>query len=195
MPAALRLPLPWIVAIAVLIVAWPWPQAPAGAQSGSAVAEPAIPDKLFKELDLIRPGGTRAERDFEVSTLGGGSFSLAKHRGKVVFLNFWATWCKPCIEEMPAIERLGRRFANDPFVVLAVSRDPNSGRVGPFLAEHRVTLPVGLDPTGDLAKSFGVRVLPTTVIIDRNGYVAAIAFGPRAWDGKASIALIEAMIR
>lgn len=191
----MRLPLLWVVVLLVLTVAPFRQQTPAVAQGGSAVAEPAIPDKVFKELGLIRPGGTRAERDFEVPTLGGGSFSLAKHRGKVVFLNFWATWCKPCIEEMPAIERLGRRFANGPFVVLAVSGDPNSSRVGPFLAEHRVTLPVGLDPAGDLAKSFGVRALPTTVIIDRNGYLAAIAFGPRAWDGKASIALIEALIR
>jgi cytochrome c biogenesis protein CcmG, thiol:disulfide interchange protein DsbE len=149
----------------------------------------------MKELGLIRPGGVRTEKDFDIPTLGGGTFRLAKHRGHVVFLNFWATWCKPCIEEMPAIERLWRRNANGPLVVLAVSGDPNSGRVGPFLAEHRVTLPVGLDPAGEVAKSLGVRTLPTTVIIDRNGYVAAIAFGPRAWDGKASMALIEAMMR
>jgi thiol-disulfide isomerase/thioredoxin len=165
------------------------------AQSGSAAVESGIPDNLFKDLGLIRPGGTRRERDFEITALGGDTFRLAKHRGQVVFLNFWATWCKPCIEEMPAIERLWRRYANGPFVVLAVCEDPNSGRVGPFLAEHRIALPVGLDPAGDLAKSFGVRSLPTTVIIDRDGYIAALAFGPRPWDNKAAIALVEAMTR
>ena len=195
MPRALGIPLLCIVAIAVVTVARPSRQTPAVAQSGNVATQSAIPDNVFKELGLIRPGGTRIERDFEIATLKGDTFHLAKHRGHVVFLNFWATWCKPCIEEMPAIERLWRRHANSPFVVLAVCEDPNSGRVGPFLGDHQIALPVGLDPAGDLAKSFGVRSLPTTVIIDRNGYIAALAFGPRPWDNKAANALVEAMTR
>jgi peroxiredoxin len=173
----------------------PW-ATPAGAGEGdAATADPAIPDKLFKDLGLIRPGGTRTEKEFEAPTLAGGTFRLGEQRGRVVFLNFWATWCKPCIEEMPSIERLLRRYAKDPFVVLAVSGDPSPNGIGPFLAKYGINLPVGLDPAGDVAKAFGVRALPTTVIVDRQGHVAAVAFGPRAWDSKASTAFIDALMR
>jgi thiol-disulfide isomerase/thioredoxin len=114
----------------------------------------------------------------------------------VVFLNFWATWCPPCREEMPAMERLYQRYKDKGFVVLAVSMDSEGGPiVVPFVKERGLTFPIGVDPKMALADRYGVRALPSSFLVDRKGNVAALALGPREWNGKAAHALIESLLQ
>lgn len=150
----------------------------------------------LKALDLIKPGQARLARDFTLSTPNNGSLRLADLRGRVVFLNFWATWCPPCREELPGMERLYQKHRAKGLVVVGLSMDSDGASVvTPFLKEHRLTFPVGLDPKMTVASLYGVRALPSTFIIDRSGHIASIAIGPRDWDGKASHALFESMLR
>src|SRR5207245_1780641 len=96
----------------------------------------------------------------------GTTFRLLDYRGRVVFVNFWATWCPPCREEMPAMEKLYRQHKDEGFVLLAVSLDGDPEKVPPFLRNGRFTFPVGLDPKMDVANTYGVRALPSSFIVD-----------------------------
>lgn len=150
----------------------------------------------FKALDLIKPAKVKPARAFTVPTPDGRSLRLADFRGKVIFLNFWATWCPPCREEMPGMERLYQRFKDQGFVVLAVSVDAEGADVvTAFVKEHRLTYPVGVDPKMALAGQNGVRALPSSFLVDRRGRLVALAIGPREWDSKAAYALIEALLK
>ena len=110
-------------------------------------------------------------------------------------VNFWATWCAPCREEMPAMERLYRQQKAAGFELVAVSLDADPRSVTPFLAEHKLTFPIALDPRMTLADTYGVRALPSSFIVDRAGNMTALAIGPRHWDNDASHSLIEALAR
>src|SRR5262249_1983651 len=95
-------------------------------------------DVAFKELELIRPVKIKSAGDFTLPMADGTTFRLSDHRGKMVFVNFWATWCEPCKEEIPAMERLWRRHKDEGFVMVGVSLDSNPKVVPPFLAQHKV---------------------------------------------------------
>jgi len=151
-------------------------------------------DEVVRELDLIRPSRAKRAEDFIVALLRGETLSLREQRGKAVMINFWATWCLPCREEMPAMERLYRRHRERGFVLLAVSVDTDASLVRPFLEQHKLTFPVTLDAKMDLANTYGVRALPSSFLVDRQGYLAALALGPRAWDNRAAHALVEGML-
>jgi peroxiredoxin len=137
----------------------------------------------------------KAAEALSVTMPGGGTFRLSEQRGKVVMINFWATWCPPCLEEMPAMERLYRQHKDAGFTLLAVSVDADASKVTPFLTSHKLTFPVGLDPKMDLANTYSVRALPSSFIVDREGNLAALAIGPRHWDGNAAHSLVEGMAR
>ena len=160
----------------------------------SLAAGLALPQDAFKNLDLVVPTSVEPARSFTVLGTGGESLSLGGYRGNVVLLNFWATWCVPCRDEMPAMERLSQRFRDRGFVVLAVSVDKAGGPIGRFVTELRLTYPIGLDPTMALARQYGVRGLPTTFLITRTGALAARAFGPREWDSSAAHHVIETLL-
>ena len=151
--------------------------------------------EAMKELDLIRPSRAKLAEDFTLATPGGGTFKLSAHRGKVVMVNFWATWCPPCLEEMPAMDRLYRQHKDAGFVLIAVSVDADARKVTPFVTEHKLTFPIGLDPKMDLANGYAVRALPSSFIVARDGTLAALAIGPRHWDGDAAHSLVEGMAR
>lgn len=176
MPGARRW---WILLLAFL--------APApGAAAQDAVAA----------LGLIRPNPVQAARDFQVTTLDQRSLTLSGFRGQVVFLNFWATWCKPCEAEMPSMERLWQRYRDKGLVVLAVSSDADgAAAVGPFVAKHKLTFPVGLDPRMEVGARYQVWALPSTFIIDRKGNRALFANGPREWDGQAARGVFDGLLR
>ena len=148
-------------------------------------------DEAIKELDLIRPPKPKFADDFTIPTAGGTTFKLSAQRGRPVFINFWATWCPPCLEEMPALERLWRAQKDGGFVMLAVTVDANPKLAAPFVERHRLTFAIGLDPKMEVANTYGVRALPSSFVIDRDGRLAAVAVGPRSWDNVAANALIE----
>jgi peroxiredoxin len=179
----------------------PEPPSVASAPSGAPPADPTpMPkpglslDEAVRELDLIRPARPKRADDFAVTLVQGDTLKLKEQRGKAVMVNFWATWCPPCREEMPAMERLYRRHHGRGFVLLAVSVDTDAALVKPFLAQHKLTFPVALDANMELANAYGVRALPASFLIDREGNLAALALGPRAWDNNAAHALVERLL-
>jgi peroxiredoxin len=147
----------------------------------------------LRALDLMGPAPTAAApHDFTLPSPGGPALTLAGHRGHVVLLNFWATWCVPCREEMPAMERLYQRFKDRGLVVLAVSVDaPGSAVVVSFAKELGLTYPIGLDPKMALARQYGVRGLPASFLLDRTGAVVGRALGSREWDSPAAHGVVE----
>ena len=151
-------------------------------------------DEAIKELDLIRPPKPKVADDFTIPTASGQTFRLSAQRGRPVFINFWATWCPPCLEEMPALERLWRAQKDGGFVMLAVTVDANPKLATPFIGRHGFTFTVGLDPKMELANTYGVRALPSSFVIDRDGRLAGVAIGPRVWDNTAAHALIERLV-
>ncbi|HEV8584602.1 MAG TPA: TlpA disulfide reductase family protein [Methylomirabilota bacterium] len=181
----------------------PEPSAPAGPRPGAEDRGPAPAplaggsdvENALKRLDLIRPSRVKYAEDFTLPQPDGKSFRLADQRGKVVLVNFWATWCPPCLEEMPAMERLWRRHKDDGFVLLAISLDADPKKVSPFVSARKFTFPVAVDPKMAVAEKYGVRALPSSFVIDRAGALTGVALGPRAWDDAAAHGLLQAMLR
>ena len=166
------------------------PGAPTASRSGGAGVDVAL-----KQLDLMKPARAKLAEDFTLPMPNGGSFRLSEQRGKVVLVNFWATWCPPCLEEMPAMERLWRRHKDAGFVLVAISLDADPKKVPPFVSARRFSFPVALDPKMGVAEQYGVRALPSSFMLDREGTVAGVALGPRAWDDGAAHGLVQAMLR
>ncbi len=134
--------------------------------------------------------------DFTLSTLSGASLSWAELRGKAVLLNFWATWCVPCRQEMPAIEALYRRYRDRGLEVVAISLDKLSTTVvEAFVKEVGVTYRVALDPSWATARTYGVRGLPTTFLIDRAGNVVMRELGERDWMEEAKQQAVEGLLQ
>ena len=106
---------------------------------------------------------------FSATTLSGERISLAELQGKLVVLNFWASWCGPCRSEMPALEAAAKRTAGQPIVFLGVNVQEPPETVRAFVAELGLTFPILPDPTGEIARTYQVRALPTTFFIDREG--------------------------
>lgn len=165
----------------------------AALQVSATTAPPMSVDEAMRALELIRPGRERRAQDFTLALLDGTRFRLSEHQGRLVFVNFWATWCPPCLEELPAMERLWRAHKDRGLVMLAVSLDVDPKIVAPFVAKHGLTFKVAVDSTMGVANAYGVRALPATVLVDRAGHLAALALGPRAWDNTAAHALIGAL--
>ena len=128
------------------------------------------------------------------TNLDGKTIRLQDFRGKVVFVNFWATWCVPCRAEMPAMERLYQAFKGQGFVVLAVNVQEGPGPVRTFVQELKLTFPVVLDPKGAAAMEYAVRGLPATYLIDRDQIIVGRAIGAREWDGKDARAYIRSLL-
>ena len=133
--------------------------------------------------------------DFTLPTLSGAPIHLAELRGKVVLLNFWATWCVPCRTEMPTLEALYQRYKDRGLDVLAVNLDLRStAGVAAFLQEVGVTFRVGLDPSWSIARAYRVLGLPTTYLIDRAGNVVVREVGERDWMDRVSQTAVAGLL-
>ena len=117
-----------------------------------------------------------AYRDFTVTLTDGSTFTLSDHEGKVILLNFWATWCGPCVGEMPAFEKLQETYGED-LVLLAVNSGEDEGTVTSFLEKNGYTFPVALDPEYAVAMLYPIDAIPYTVIIGTDGKVAVTQVG------------------
>ncbi|MBI5047891.1 MAG: TlpA family protein disulfide reductase [Deltaproteobacteria bacterium] len=131
--------------------------------------------------------------DFTLPDLHGKMVSLSDYKGKVVFVNFWATWCKPCEEEMPSMqamyEVLKNRFQN--FELLAVSVDSKElNVVESFAKKYRLTFPILHDRKGKVKEIYKTTGVPETFIIDQNGVIAEKVWGPRNWSNQDSVRTI-----
>ena len=131
---------------------------------------------------------------FTLPDLDGDAWSLEDARGQVVVVNFWATWCPPCVAEMPALERLQAAFAGEPLQVVAVNVAEEPYDVALFLRRIPVDLTILLDQEASTQKSWGVRGLPTTVILDPEGRVRHHVAGQREWDSPEIEAALRALL-
>ncbi len=133
---------------------------------------------LFTESQVqvagVKPGSKAPE--FTLKTLKGEEISLRDLRGKVVLLNFWATWCPPCKEEMPLFVEVYRKYREKGFEILAVSMDSKPEPVEKFVREYRFPFPVLMDD-GNVSTKYGVQGLPTSFLIDRDGEVVKVRLG------------------
>ena len=137
----------------------------------------------------------QAAPSFELPRLSGEPpLRLSDLRGKVVLLNFWATWCKPCEDEMPSMERLSQQLKGQPFVLLAVSVDDDAAAVKAFVEKLGLTMPVLLDPGKKVAAAFQAYRFPETLLIDPNGVVAGRFVGPREWDSETYVESIKTLL-
>lgn len=119
--------------------------------------------------------------NFTLRSLKGETHRLSDHRGKLVFLHFWATWCPPCRSELPTIQQMHNDSDKNKFVVLAVSVDEPEERVKQLVEREGHTFHVLLDSDGKVARLYGIRAFPTTVIIDQSGQVIGRVTGARHW--------------
>ncbi|MBF0555874.1 MAG: TlpA family protein disulfide reductase [Nitrospirae bacterium] len=147
-----------LIAVAVVIVMLPWPRGYSADFTG-----PAAPDFTLKSID-------------------GSVVSLSSYKGKVILLNFWATWCSPCRDEMPSLNKLYLKYKDSGLVVLAVSTDDSSRVVERFMANNHVDFPVLLDSGMKISKhKYRVNAQPATFIISKDGKIINKYFGSVNW--------------
>ncbi len=149
------------------------------------------------EIFLVSPG-SRAP-DFSAATVGETPHPrrLADYRGSVVLLNIWATWCPPCVVEMPSIERLYRDFASQGLKIVAVSVDttPTDSIVRAFVARHQLTFDILWDPKLGVAREYQTTGFPETFVIGRDGVIRKKVIGASDWDSPGDRALIAQLLR
>jgi thiol-disulfide isomerase/thioredoxin len=148
-------------------------------------------ERLFGDLGVLQIPPDTDPLEITLEDPTGRPISLAEFRGKIVFINFWTTWCLACVIEMPSMEKLHQAFKDKDFVMLAINLQETASRVKQFYKEHKLTFTTLLDTTGDVGAGLGIRSIPTTFILDKNGRIIGKALGPREWEGKKSIALFE----
>ena len=120
--------------------------------------------------------GKRAP-DFQLNTLDGQSVSLSDLKGKPVLINFWATWCSPCVYEMPYIQQIYDEWQERGLVLLAINIGESSSQAAEFMQQHNLSFPVLLDREGNIAQKYNIRGIPTTFFIDRDGIIQDIRIG------------------
>ncbi|MDR1114262.1 MAG: TlpA family protein disulfide reductase [Candidatus Margulisbacteria bacterium] len=139
---------------------------------------------------------TRPAADFTVPLVSGSTRNIQELSGKVVFLNFWASWCGPCEDEMPSMERLYQKFKAQGLEMLAVNYQDEPEVVRDFMTEHKLSFPAGLDASGKITtRLYGVNAFPTTYIIDRQGRIIVRVIGSMEWDTPEIMAALEVLLK
>ena len=157
--------------------------------AANGAASPGLPQ-------FIPTTPPRPVPEVTVQARTGETVRLADLKGRPVLINFWATWCGPCISEMPALDALAAERAGTPLVIMAVSEDrKGESVVAPFISKLRLTnLPIYLDPQTKALAAFGSDALPTTVLIDREGREVGRLLGAASWDSVAARRLIDRLL-
>ncbi len=164
----------WMVLIVVTAL---W-----GCDSGYSES-PNVGGGSVQSVAYSRPAINTPAPAFRLMDLDGGLHSLPEYQGKVVFLNFWATWCGPCKVEMPAMEALYQAFRAQGLEILAVSVDQQGAAVTrPFKEAMGLSFPILHDSTYQVGLTYGARTLPMTYVIDRKGIIRQRVFGARDWN-------------
>jgi thiol-disulfide isomerase/thioredoxin len=126
---------------------------------------------------------------------GGNSHTLADYRGKVVLVNFWASWCIPCVMEMPGMQRLADTLKDQPFEILAVNVADTGNRIHEFIKRMDLHLTVLMDHDGKTFKAWQGKVLPASYLLDRSGRIRYRVIGPLEWDSDEAVAIIEQLLQ
>lgn len=134
--------------------------------------------------------------NFSLPDLDGQMVNLTDYKGRVVLLNIWATWCPPCVEEMPSMEKLYQALRGEGFEILAVSIDASGAQdVLPFMKKHKLSFPVLIDPKGTLKGLYQTTGVPESFIIDKDGILVEKVIGPRDWAVPEAIGFFRNLIR
>jgi peroxiredoxin len=162
--------------------------------SGAQIELTPLVRPQVDERHVVRVGDEAP--NFRLRDLDGNLTSLSQYRGKVVLLNFWATWCGPCRVEMPAMEQLYRTSSRREFQILAVSTDTQgAAATRPFQQKTGLTFPILHDSDMEIGLIYGARSLPMTFMVDRQGVVRQKIFGARDWDSPEARALIQLLMK
>jgi thiol-disulfide isomerase/thioredoxin len=157
-----------------------WPLAIAGLGLALVAAGAAAWLTLRQPVEgtstFARPGA--AAPQISLPVVGGGTSNLAADRGKVVLVNFWATWCQPCKSEMPELQQLANELQDRPFVLYSVDLQEDAAQVEAFQRDFGLTLYAILDQDGDVTRAYGVRALPATFLVDQSGILRQQRLGP-----------------
>jgi thiol-disulfide isomerase/thioredoxin len=151
-------------------------------------------DRLFSKMGVIKVPPAEDPVKVNLKDMNGNDISLSDFNGKVVFLNFWTTWCPTCRIEMPSMEKLHQKLKNKDFAMVTINLQESASEVKAFFKIFNLTFTALLDSTGEVGASFGIRAIPTTYILDKTGKIIGQVSGPREWDTKAAIALFENLI-
>ncbi|MBW2583880.1 MAG: TlpA family protein disulfide reductase [Deltaproteobacteria bacterium] len=147
-------------------------------------------DRLFGIVGVIKVPPAEDPVRINLKDMNGNNI-LSDFKGKIVFLNFWTTWCPTCRIEMPSMEKLHQKLKNEDFAMVTINLQESASQVKAFFKEFKLTFTALLDSTGEVGASFGIRAIPTTYILDKTGRIIGLVSGPREWDSKAAIALFE----
>jgi thiol-disulfide isomerase/thioredoxin len=173
-------------------------EAPVPAAEATPVAVPAASSEGLRErlvaAGLSVPKQSMTADDFELASLAGVKVKLSAYRGRVVFLNFWATWCPPCRAEMPSMERLHQLLGAKGLAIVAVDLQEPRETVQQFAKDNALAFTILLDTRGDVGGAWGAQSIPTTYLIDRKGAILARSVGSREWDGADMVTLFEAIL-
>ncbi len=139
---------------------------------------------------------TKPAPEITVNSLKNVPLKLSELKGKVVLLNFWATWCPPCREEIPSMIKLNSAMAGKPFQMVSVSIDEGGvPDIEAFFKESGFSLPTYTDPDGVAVKTYGITGVPESFVIDKNGILVKKVIGPLAWDSPETIAFLEGLMK
>jgi len=134
--------------------------------------------------------------NFTLPDLKGKMVSLADYKDQVVLLNIWATWCRPCVEEMPSMEKLHQELKGEKFVILAVSIDEAGVKaVRPFMKKHKLTFPALIDSAGTINSLYQTSGVPESFIIDKQGRILEEIIGPRDWAAPGALKYFRSLIQ
>ena len=151
-------------------------------------------ENLFEAMGMAKVP-PKAAPEFTLPTTDGKQVSLRDYRGKVVFLNFWATWCIPCREEMPGLERLHQTYQSQDLVIISIDLKENADQVKTFFQNHGLSFPALLDQSGSVFRDYLVAGMPTTYLIGRDGMLLARGVGGRDWLRAEAQELIKELIK
>ncbi|MGD9042936.1 MAG: TlpA disulfide reductase family protein [Desulfobacterales bacterium] len=139
-------------------------------------------DSLYQPSGVQQLTKGRPAPNFSLPGLDGQTVSLTDYKDKVVLLNIWATWCPPCVEEMPSMEKLYQELGGDGFEILAVSIDESGSKdVRPFMKKHKLSFPALTDQEGTIKGLYQTTGVPESFVIDKDGTLLEIVIGPRDW--------------
>jgi thiol-disulfide isomerase/thioredoxin len=145
----------------------------------------------FTVLKMTRFSERIDAASFDLPALDGRVFDSKSLKGKVVLINFWATWCGPCKEEMPSLVRLQGQLDPQRFALVTITTDLQRQGIRQFLAQLGISLPVLFDEDQETSRSFMVRGLPTTVLVGPDGTLLGRAVGPRTWDSPEAVSSLR----
>jgi len=179
----------WTVAAALALLL------AASGLGGAVESESDMPDRT-KLGEFVPASQPFPAPEISLADSSGQTIELSDLRGKPVIVNLWATWCEPCLREMPSLERVQSRFG-ERIAVLAVSEDRGGGKtVDPFIAKLGLkSVKIYIDPKSEAGHAFAVRGLPTSLLIDRNGMVIGRVEGAAEWDSPKILGVLQPLLK